>query len=158
MLEWLVAITLTGGLPDATRPPACEPDSAARAALKAALRTFASAFERADAAMLDTLLTLDYVHTNGATGVVLDKARWLEYVRSRRTEIQRGRLRLDRYEASTTSIQWYPTLAVVSGRVVAEERRDGDPFTTRVQVTQVWIRDAGQWRRAAFHDSPIPGP
>jgi hypothetical protein len=33
--------------------------------------------------------------------------------------------------------------------------RKGERFRSRVQVTQVWIREGGRWRRAAFHDSPL---
>jgi hypothetical protein len=97
-----------------------EPDSLHRLALERALGAFSAAFLQADEKALDTLLADDYVHTNGGTGSVLDKARWLEYIRARRAELASGRLRMDHYESSEVTIRW-------------------------------------QWRRAAFHDSPLPG-
>jgi ketosteroid isomerase-like protein len=134
-----------------------EPDSLHRLALERALGAFNAAFLRADEQALDTLLADDYVHTNGGTGSVLDKARWLEYIRARRAELASGRLRVERYESSEVTIRWHDDAAVVSSQVVSNGSRDGKPFATRLRVTQVWVRSGGQWRRAAFHDSPPPG-
>jgi hypothetical protein len=63
------------------------------------LAAFDAAFARADAAALDSLLTAAYVHTNGGTGAVLDKSRWLEYISAqyisaRRVALETGRLRV----------------------------------------------------------------
>jgi hypothetical protein len=134
-----------------------EPDSLHRLALERALGAFSVAFLRADEKALDTLLADDYVHTNGGTGGVLDKARWLEYIRTRREELASGRLRVDRYESTQATIRWHGEVAVVTSQVVSEGSRNGQAFAIRLQVTQVWIRSGGQWRRAAFHDSPLPG-
>ena len=133
-----------------------EPDSLDRRSLQRAVDAFSAAFVRADVAALDTLLADDYLHTNGGTGRVLDKARWLEYIRARRAELQGGQLRVSRHESSAVTIRWHGDAAVVASRVVSEGSRDGQPFATRLQVTQVWVRSGGQWRRAAFHDSPAP--
>ena len=134
-----------------------EPDSLRRLELERALGAFNAAFLRADAVTLDTLLTEDYIHTNGGTGSVLDKERWLEYIRTRRAEIASGRLRVDRYESSAVTIRWHGDAAVVSSQVVSDGSRDGKAFATRLRVSQVWVRSDGQWRRAAFHDSPLAG-
>jgi hypothetical protein len=134
-----------------------EPDSLHRLALERALGAFNAAFLRADEKALDSLLADDYVHTNGGTGSVVDKARWLEYIRARRAELASGRLRVDRYESTDVTIRWHGGAAMVSSQVVSAGSRDGRPFATRLQVTQVWVRSGGQWRRAAFHDSPLPG-
>jgi Domain of unknown function (DUF4440) len=134
-----------------------EPDSLHRLALELALGAFSAAFLRADEKALDTLLADDYVHTNGGTGSVLDKARWLEYIRTRRAELANGRLRVERYQSTAVTIRWHGDAAVVSSQVVSEGSRDGQPFATRLRVTQLWVRSGGQWRRAAFHDSPLPG-
>lgn len=138
-------------------PTTClEPDSVDRAALQKALQDFSSAFLAADAQALDTLLAADYLHTNGGTGAVLTKAEWLDYIRARRADLRAGRLRVHRYETTDMVIRWYSGAAVVSGRVFAEGRRNGAAFSSRLQVTQLWIRTGDRWRRAAFHDSPVP--
>ena len=133
-------------------------DSLDRASLDRAVTEFAAAFARADTAGLAALLTDDYVHTNGATASVLDKPGWLAYVAGRRAELESGRLRVDRYETSGMTVRWNPPVAVVLAQVTSEGVRDGRRFTSRVQVTQVWLRRGGRWRRAAFHDSARPGP
>jgi hypothetical protein len=135
---------------------ASEPDSARRAALDASLQAFTRAFRNADAHALDTLLAADYVHTNGGSGAVLDRKQWLEYVRTRRADLRNGKLRLDRYDISEVTIRWHPASAVVSSQVTTEGEQNGVPFTSRLRVTQVWILVGERWRRAAFHDSPLP--
>lgn len=132
-----------------------EPDTTDRAALYTSLRAFAQAFAAADVAGLDTMLTADYVHTNGGS-TPINKDAWLAYVRTRSVELRDGTLHLTRYEQTTQSVQWYRDLAVVSGQVESEGTRRGQAFRSRVQVTQVWIRLGGRWLRAAFHDSFLP--
>jgi hypothetical protein len=154
LLAW-VSATSASPPPGA---PSERPDSARRIALRQALDSFSAAFVRADAEALDRLLASDYVHTNGGTGTVLDRARWLDYVRRRHADLRSGRTQVERYEWVGTTIRWHPVTAVVSGQVVSEGTQDGIPFTSRLQVTQVWIRVGERWLRAAFHDSPVPGP
>jgi hypothetical protein len=133
-----------------------EPDSARQAALRAALEAFSRAFRHADAAALDTLLTAEYLHTNGGSGAVLDRTRWLDYVRNRRADLRGGKLRVDRYETSAVTVRWHQSTAVVSSEIVSEGIQNGAPFASRLRVTQVWIHSGGRWQRAAFHDTPIP--
>jgi hypothetical protein len=155
MFVLLLACVVAANGCAATRGPHGEPDSLHRIALHQALQSFSSAFLRADTEALDTFLVADYLHTNGGTGTVLDKPKWLAYIRRRHTDLESGRLRLSRYETMNLVIRWYPAAAVVSSQVVSEGLQDGVPFSSRLQVTQVWIRVRGQWRRAAFHDSPV---
>jgi hypothetical protein len=150
MTHWLAAWILTAAV-------GTPPDSLHRPALDTALAAFSAAFARADAAALDTLLTADYVHTNGGTGAVLDKSRWLEYIRARRVELETGRLRLDRYETKGVDVRLSPPVAIVTSEVATGGVRDGSRFTSRLRVTQVWVYRERRWRRAAFHDSPVSG-
>ena len=151
----LACVVATNGC-GALHGPLGEPDSTRSIALQRALQSFGAAFLRADAETLDTLLATGYRHTNGATGTVLDKPGWLDYIRRRHADLQSGRLRVDRYETVGLAITWYPAAAVVSNQVVSEGIQNGVPFSSRLQVTQIWIRLGEQWRRAAFHDSPVP--
>ncbi len=145
MLVW---VTATPGLLPLRAPSCAEPDSATRAALASALRSFSAAFLKADAEALDTFLVTDYLHTNGGTGTVLDKTRWLDYIRTRRAALQRGHLRVDRYELVGTAITSYPGTAIVSSQVVTEGLQNSIPFASRLQVTQVWLSRRPKVRRA----------
>ncbi len=135
-----------------------EPDSASRAALYAALKGFSAAFRDADHEALDTLLDASYMHTNGGTGQVLTRDEWIEYVRRRRADLENGRLRIDTYETSDVRIRWCSGAAVVSSQTRSEGIHNGRSFQSRLRVTQLWLHVGGRWRRAAFHDSPIPAP
>lgn len=156
MLALLLACAVAAADCSPPRRHQTEPDSAARASLTLALQAFGAAFQAADAEALDTLLAPDYVHTNGSSGSVLDRSRWLEYIRSRRADLRSGRLRVERYETSGIAIHWFPRMAVVTSRVSTAGTENGVPFARRLQVTQVWMREGSRWRRAAFHDSPAP--
>jgi hypothetical protein len=148
-----LAIELTGALLNAW---ALGTTTRGRDGLETTLRDFNHAFVEADSTALDTLLAPEYVHTNGGSGSILDREAWLAYIGDRRAELRGGRLRVDRYETSGVTIRRHPGSAVVSGRVVSRGTRDGVPFASRLRVTQVWVHFDGRWRRAAFHDSPIP--
>lgn len=156
MLALLLACAASAADCSPPRRYQTEPDSAARASLILALQAFGAAFQAADAEALDTLLAPDYVHTNGGSGSVLDRSRWLDYIRSRRADLRSGRLRVERYEIAGTAIRWFPHMAVVTNRVTTAGTANGVPFSSRLQVTQIWIRGGSRWRRAAFHDSPAP--
>jgi len=156
MLSFVLAVcaaTSYGACPETT---CVEPDSSSRAALYAALDAFSAAFRSADAKALDTLLTVSYMHTNGSSGQVLTKDEWLEFVRKRRADLRSGRLQVDRYETSGVAIRWCSEAAVVSSQVISDGRNNGRSFETRLRVTQLWLRLGTRWRRAAFHDSPLP--
>ena len=94
---FIVVAALALRVPTAQAEVHALPDSATRQELVRALGEFRDAFARADAAVLDRLLTDDYVHTNGGSGQVLDRAAWLGYVRARRAELDHGTLRIEQY-------------------------------------------------------------
>jgi hypothetical protein len=150
-----VLATLGAAGPIARADAQVVPDSAARPELIRALGEFRDAFARADAATLERLLTDDYVHTNGGSGQVVTRAAWLSYVRGRRVELDDGTLRIDEYLVSEPDIRLFGTSAVVLQQVTTTGVRKGEAFRSRVQVSQVWTREGGRWRRAAFHDSPL---
>ena len=149
----LAALTLTG--PEAHLAGWVPSDTTARTELLRALAEFQDAFARADASALYRLLAGDYVHTNGGSGQVLDRNEWLGYVRTRRAELEAGRLRLEEYRSSAPIIRFVGTTAVVTNEVTSAGERNGQRFRSRVRVTQVWVHEGARWRRAAFHDSPL---
>jgi ketosteroid isomerase-like protein len=124
-------------------------------AVEAAFLEFSDAFREANAALLASRLTESYVHVNGRSGSVLDRTRWLEYIRSRRQEIERGDLVVEEHEVEDLEVQIYGSSAVVTGIVFSRGSRSGEPFRSRVRFTNLWVEQEGRWRRAAFHDSPL---
>ncbi len=109
--------------------------------VRAAVSAFSRAFVEADVSVLRTLLTEDYVHINGRSGSLLNRDEWLNWIASRRAELDSGRLVIDTYRIEDVNVQIHGEAAVVTGRV---------------RFTNVWVEQGGVWRRAAFHDSPFP--
>ncbi len=118
---------------------------------------FGEAFVAADVEGLGEMLTDDYVHS-GPTGSVRTKQEWLRWITTRREAIDSGAFRMDTYENDQLLVRIHGDTAIVSGRNSATGIRDGQPFSWRIRFTNVWVKQEGQWRRAAFHDSRITAP
>jgi ketosteroid isomerase-like protein len=124
--------------------------------VRASVSAFGRAFVEADVSVLETLLAQDYIHVNGRSGSVLSRDEWLKWVESRRTELNSGKLMIDSYSVGDVKVQVYGEAAVVTGVVHSSGHREGALFTSGVRFTNVWVVQGGAWRRAAFHDSPLP--
>jgi ketosteroid isomerase-like protein len=125
-----------------------------RREIENAVGRFSKAFVEADVSILNTLLSEDYIHTN-STGSALNKQQWLEYIKTRRADLEAGRLEIESYENKDLRIRVYGESAIVTGANVAKGKREGKPFVTQLRFTHLWIKQSGQWKRAAFHDSPV---
>ncbi len=122
-----------------------------------AVAAFGQALHEADVHTIQSLLTEQYLHVNGASGSVLDRETWLGWIASRRRELDDGVLTIDRYAVSDVDVDMFGSVALVTGAVHAEGRRNGEGFDSRIRFPHVWTRRGGVWRRAAFHDLPVPG-
>lgn len=122
--------------------------------IRALLDRFGKAFVEADAATLEALLADDYAHTN-SNGGTLNKTQWLDYIKTRSAELKSGRLRVDSYINDDLKIRIYGNTAVVTGRNTSRGAREGKAFSLQLRFTHVWVKQAGLWRRTAFHDSAI---
>ncbi len=130
---------------------------AREAEILARVAEFGDAFMAADADKLSDMLTDDYVHS-GPTGRVRTKQEWLSWIATRRDAMDSGAFRFDTYENDEFIVRIHGDTAIVSARNRATGLRDGQPFSFRIRFTNVWVKQEGQWRRAAFHDSRISAP
>jgi ketosteroid isomerase-like protein len=124
--------------------------------VRAAIMAFGTAYSRADTATLRTLLAADYVHVNGGSGATLDRERWLDWIGTRRAKLEAGTLQIRSYELTDLDVRVHGQAVVATGTVHATGVEDGTPFASRLRFTNVWVYEEGRWRRAAFHDSPVP--
>jgi ketosteroid isomerase-like protein len=147
---WLILLCVCGFGQEAARVAVGD----SRQQIEDAVARFSKAFVEADVSTLDALLSEDYVHTN-STGSVLNKRQWLEYIKTRRADLEAGRLVIESYENTDLRIRVHAESAIVTGSNVAKGKREGKPFVTELRFTHLWIRQSGQWKRAAFHDSPL---
>jgi ketosteroid isomerase-like protein len=121
-----------------------------------AVRTFGLAYVAADTLTLKSLLANDYVHVNGGTGTVLNRDDWLAWVKSRRAAMEKGTLKVEDYRIEDVEISLIGNVAIVVGRVISSTREDGVLRSSELRFTNTWVYREGSWRRALFHDSPMP--
>lgn len=124
--------------------------------VRVAVQKFGQAYRKADVGTLRGLLTRDYVHTNGSSGNRINRDQWLTWVGSQKELLENGELLIETYELSDIRVRIYGNAGVVTGKVKSNGIRKGEPFSVNVRFTNVWIKEKEVWRRAAFHDSPIP--
>lgn len=114
-------------------------------------RRWAEAEVRGDVTALDALAT-DGFRLVGPAGFVLDKQQWL-----------------DRYRTGdlvTRSLRWEDVdvhcygaaTAVAIGRHVQQAAYQGKPVDGQFRASHVAVYDAGLWRLAGIHVSPLGGP
>jgi ketosteroid isomerase-like protein len=124
--------------------------------VRTSVAAFARAFQEADVSVLETILTENYIHVNGGSGNRLDRDQWLTWIASRRLEIESGDFVYETYLVEDLQVQLYGDSAVVVGVTRSNGQRNGVPFTNAGNFTNIWVRQNGVWRRAGFHDSPLP--
>ena len=139
-------------------PPTVAQQTTPEHEVRAALSAFARAFREADVSVLQTLLTESYLHVNGRSGNVLNRDQWLNWVASRRAELDRGEFVFTTYRVEDVQVQLYGEAAAVTGVVHASGQRHDALFTIAGRFTNIWVKQGGVWRRAGFHDSPLPEP
>ena len=123
--------------------------------IRSLVEDFGKAFVKADVETLEAYLTKDYIHTNTGGGV-LDKKMWLKWIRSRREDLNKGKIKIESYVNDEVQVKLYgDDTAIVTGRNTTTGIRDGVAFSTQIRFTHVWIRNGDKWQRAAFHDTRI---
>ncbi|MBV6644818.1 MAG: nuclear transport factor 2 family protein [Cyclobacteriaceae bacterium] len=118
------------------------------------LESFNEAFISADAEKLASMITADYMHSNGSSGPY-NKKQWLNYVKSRRAKLDAGTLTVSKYEMQDIQVILYGAAATISGKVVTEGLENGKSYSKIFLVTHTWVLQDGYWHRAAFHDGKL---
>jgi ketosteroid isomerase-like protein len=114
-------------------------------ALDEAVRRFGEAWARGDVVTLETMLSPGYTHTD-ASGRLLDRSEWLDYVRQRQ-----GRATEIDFRDVQTRI--HGDIAIVTGindLGGAGVRRASDSAGLTIRFTQLWLFRDGRWLREAF--------
>ena len=138
--------------------PAVSQETSREHEVRSTISAFGRAFVEADVSILRTFLTDGYIHVNGRSGSVLSRDEWLNWMESRRADLDSGELVISAYGVKDVQVEVYGETAVVTGVVSSSGQRQGVMFTSQVRFTNVWVMQGGAWRRAAFHDSPLPNP
>ena len=73
--------------------------------LETALTEFNAAFQNGDVAKLSSMITDEYIHTNG-TVKAIDKTTWLNYLTKRSKELSNGKLTVSSYKMEEKEIKY----------------------------------------------------
>ncbi|GMN08767.1 hypothetical protein MTsPCn9_07770 [Croceitalea sp. MTPC9] len=132
----------------------CDGSISQKDELLTSLELFNKTFKEGDAEKLSTMITDDYVHTNGSSKAIGKKG-WLTYLKKREQDITSGNLEVIDYEMNDISVQYYCNSAIVTAKVKVKTKNDSGIKESQFRVTNLWVYESGNWLRAAFHDGKI---
>ncbi|WP_303317883.1 nuclear transport factor 2 family protein [Flavivirga abyssicola] len=119
------------------------------------VEAFNTAFKVCNIAKLESMLTENYRHTNGISKPI-DKRAWVNYLRTRKAQIEKGELVVNTYEMKDTEVELYNNhTAILTAKIVVSSKKQGEIQNNEYRVTNIWIKDDGIWKRAGFHDGKI---
>jgi hypothetical protein len=120
-------------------------------ALDEAIRRFGQAWSSGETVTLDAMLSPTYTHID-ASGMLLERAGWLEYARGRS-----GRASQIAFRDVATRI--LGDIAIVTGvndLTGTGIRGQDDTESLTLRFTQVWVWRDERWLREAFQATPVP--
>lgn len=127
-------------------PHQAKPGPAEQELLKL-VRDWMDAEVRADMAFLDQFLAEDWVATD-PVGTVWTKAQFLEGLKS-------GEGAVLSFALDNMKVRVYGEAAVMTGRMTAKQRFQGQDISGQYQCTDMFIKKAGRWQCVATHLSMI---
>ncbi len=117
------------------------------------INNFSDAFAKADADLLNSLLTEDYMHISSKGGV-LGKTEWINWIKVRREDVNSGKYVYTKYLTEDVRIKIYgQNTAAVTVVNIVEGRNNGEPFKKKIRCSHLWIKQNEIWKRALFHDT-----
>lgn len=124
--------------------------------LRTAVADLNRAYQAADVARLEQLVSADYVHTNSGAAPI-GREQWLAWNRTRAERHASGAWSTASYDVSDLRIDELDAdTALVTGRVRTAGTRDGVLSQLDLRFTSVWMLRNGAWVRVAFQDAPVP--
>ena len=119
-----------------------------------AIEQFNIAFRVGDANQLAGMISKDYLHTNG-TSRAFGGEGWLNYLRNRQKQIEAGELIIHDYQMSESKISMHGESAIVTARIDVSQTLNNKQENRSYRVTNVWVKENNEWKRAGFHDRRI---
>ena len=122
--------------------------------LTESIQRFNEAFQKGNIEVLESLITKNYIHTNGNSKSI-GKREWLNYLEKRNQDIESGNLEITSYEMDELELEYYDKAAIVTGRIQVSSIHNNQAQHKEYRVTNIWVYEAGTWKRAGFHDGVI---
>ncbi len=146
LLSALFLLLFTIGCSEKSKPSLDE--------LSTTIEEFNAAFEIGDTTKLESMITENYVHTN-SSWKSFGKEKWLSYMKSRREKLEKGLIRVSEYKMEEYSVELFENTALVTAKIISRGVENDEPFDKSFRVTNLWVFQDHQWKRAAFHDTLI---
>ena len=122
--------------------------------LRQAVAAFNTAFKSGERALIEPYIAKEYLHSNG-TNKAIGRTTWLNYIAKREQQTKNGEMVIDHYNMTEQQVLLYDDYGIITGRVeVAGKNKEGD-FKNAYRVTNIWLKENGQWKRTGFHDGKI---
>ena len=119
-----------------------------------AIAKFNKAFQEGNVVVLESMITENYLHTNGNSKSI-NKKDWINYLRNREREIKTGNLEVIMHKIDEMEIEIYGDMAIVTGKITVSSKKKEEIQKNEYRITNVWINETGDWKRAGFHDGKI---
>ena len=116
--------------------------------IKAADMQWAAAAKSGDPARLEKLLSNDLIYTH-ATGIIDDKAAYIEKLKSKRQKydgIEHSNVRVKVFGGDT---------AVLTARMRMHGTNQSGPFDDQLLMIHVWVKVNGAWQLAAHQTTKL---
>ncbi|KAA3635598.1 MAG: nuclear transport factor 2 family protein [Bacteroidetes bacterium] len=147
----ITAISFTNCSPEKQQQILSEAD---KEALVETLEKFNQAFRDGNTALLQSMITDNYIHTNGNSKSI-GKDTWLNYLRKREKDIQTGNLEVLNYTMEDLEITYHNNVAIATGKILVSSKRQNEVVDNEYRITNIWVFESGLWKRAGFHDGKI---
>ena len=118
------------------------------------IKKFNRAFQEGNNAVLESMVTENYLHTNGNSKSI-GKKDWFNYLSKRENEIKSENLEVIEYKLDEMEMEFYGNMAIVTGKIVVSNKRKGEIQENEYRITNIWVNESGNWKRAGFHDGKI---
>lgn len=128
-------------------PPATADDMTAATEIKAAKTTLDDAFARRDAATIEKMVTADHVATTTYYGRPFTTADELA------TLAEFDARYFDFTDLEVTMLA--PDSAMITFENSYDGTFEGRPLPERVFVTEIWLKQDGQWLQRLYQETPI---
>jgi Domain of unknown function (DUF4440) len=109
------------------------------------IQDFTEAWAKSDTVFLSRLLANEYKHTD-IWGKILHRQEWLTYAIT-------PRIISDIVSNEVEILQYSDNLAIITGKM--SYKFGVDKQTQEIRFTQIWSKNAGQWKRITFQATLI---
>jgi hypothetical protein len=102
---------------------------------------------KGDTSILERYLADNYVGI-GPNGIKEDKSHTIQ-------ELKDGTVKYSAIDVTEENVRMYGNTGIYNGRGNVKMTIHGQPLTADVQVTIVWVKQSGQWKRVSFQATQV---